>query len=68
MTNPLRYTTPVALDNMSLFAPEQGKYLGPSYLDKFRYEHSVEPILSREQVVPDELSRTRGPQGLFTDF
>ena len=68
VTNPLRYTTPVALDNFSLFAPEQGKYLGPSYLDKFRYEHSVEPILSREQVVPDELSRTRGSRGLFSDF
>jgi len=65
ITNPLRYTTPVALDNISLFAPEQGKYLGPSYLEKFRYEHSVEPILSREQVVPEELSRSRG---LFSDF
>lgn len=67
ITNPLRYTTPVALDddNISLFAPEQGKYLGPSYLEKFRYEHSVEPILSREQVVPDDLSRSRG---LFSDF
>ena len=65
ITNPLRYTTPVALDNISLFAPEQGKYLGPSYLEKFRYEHSVEPTLSREQVVPDELSRSRG---LFSDF
>ena len=68
ITNPLRYTTPAALDNMSLFAPEQGEYLGPSYLDKFRYEHSIEPILSRKQVVPDELSRTSGPQGFFTDF
>lgn len=65
ITNPLRYTTPVALDNFSLFAPEQGKYLGPSYLEKFRYEHSVEPILSREQVVPGELNRSRG---LFSDF
>ena len=65
ITNPLRYTTPVALDNFSLFAPEQGKYLGPSYLEKFRYEHSVEPGLSREQVVPDELDRSRG---LFSDF
>jgi hypothetical protein len=65
ITNPLRYTTPVALDNISLFAPEQGQYLGPSYLEKFRYEHSVEPILSRERVVPDELSRSRG---LFSDF
>jgi hypothetical protein len=67
ITNPLRYTTPVALDddNISLFAPEQGKYLGPSYLEKFRYEHSVEPILSRERVVPDDLSRSRG---LFSDF
>lgn len=65
ITNPLRYTTPVALDNFSLFAPEQGKYLGPSYLEKFRYEHSVEPILSREPVVPGELNRSRG---LFSDF
>ena len=65
ITNPLRYTTPVALDNISLFAPEQGKYLGPSYLEKFRYEHSVEPILSREGLVPDELKRSRG---LFSDF
>jgi len=67
ITNPLRYTTPVSLDddNISLFAPEQGKYLGPSYLEKFRYEHSVEPLLSREQVVPDELDRSRG---LFSDF
>jgi len=67
ITNPLRYTTPVTLDdeNISLFAPEQGKYLGPSYIEKFRYEHSVEPILSREQLVPDELSRSRG---LFSDF
>ena len=65
ITNPLRYTTPVALDNISLFAPEQGKYLGPSYLEEFRYDHSVEPVLSREQVVPDELSRSRG---LFSDF
>ncbi len=65
ITNPLRYTTPVALDNFSLFAPEQGKYLGPSYLEKFRYDHSVEPILSRERVVPDELNRSRG---LFSDF
>jgi len=67
ITNPLRYTTPVTLDeeNISLFAPEQGKYLGPSYLEKFRYEHSVEPILSRESVVPGELNRSRG---LFSDF
>ncbi len=67
ITNPLRYTTPVSLDdvNISLFAPEQGKYLGPSYLEKFRYEHSVEPILSREQVVPEQISRSRG---LFADF
>ncbi len=65
ITNPLRYTTPVTLDNFSLFAPEQGKYLGPSYLEKFRFKHSVEPILSREQVVPDELNRSRG---LFSDF
>jgi len=65
ITNPLRYTTPVALDNFSLFAPEQGKYLGPSYLEKFRYKHSVEPILSREQVVPDQLRRS---SGLFSDF
>ena len=65
ITNPLRYTTPVALDNISLFAPEQGKYLGPSYLEKFRYDHSVEPILSRELVVPDELNSARG---LFSDF
>ncbi len=65
MTNPLRYTTPVALDNFSLFAPEQGKYLGPSYLEKFRFDHSVDPILSRQQVVPDELSRSNG---LFSDF
>ena len=68
ITNPLRYTTPVTLDNMSLFAPEQGEYLGPTYLDKFRYEHSIEPILSREPVVPNTLSRTAGPRGLFTDF
>ena len=67
ITNPLRYTTPVALDgdNISLFAPEQGKYLGSSYLEEFRHEHSVEPILSREQVVPDELNRSRG---LFSNF
>ena len=65
ITNPLLYTTPVALDNISLFAPEQGKYLGPSYLEKFRYEHSVEPILSRELLVPEELNRSRG---LFSDF
>jgi len=65
ITNPLLYTTPVALDNISLFAPEQGKYLGPSYLEKFRYKHSVEPVLSREQVVPEELNRARG---LFSDF
>jgi len=65
ITNPLLYTTPTALDNISLFAPEQGKYLGPSYLEKFRYEHSVEPILSRELVVPEELNRSRG---LFSNF
>jgi hypothetical protein len=65
ITNPLRYTTPVALDNISLFAPEQGQYLGPSYLEKFRYEHSVEPLLSREPLVPSELSRSRG---LFSHF
>ncbi len=67
ITNPLRYTTPVTLDdiNVSLFAPEQGKYLGPSYLEKFRYEHSIEPVLSREQLVPNEFSRSRG---LFSDF
>ncbi len=65
ITNPLLYTTPTALDNISLFAPEQGKYLGPSYLEKFRYEHSVEPILSRELMVPEELNRSRG---LFSDF
>ena len=65
ITNPLRYTTPVALENFSLFAPEQGKYLGPSYLEKFRYEHSGEPTLSREQLVPEELNR---PRGLFAEF
>jgi len=67
ITNPLRYTTPVTLDdqNISLFAPEQGEYLGPSYLEKFRYEHSVEPILSRTQLAPDELNRSRG---LFSNF
>ena len=57
----------MALDNISLFAPEQGRYLGPSYLEKFRYEHSVEPILSRDSVVPDDLSRS-GTRGLFSDF
>ena len=65
ITNPLLYTNPVALDNISLFAPEQGRYLGPSYLEKFRYDHSVEPILSRELLVPEELDRSRG---LFSDF